>query len=308
MKITMIGDSAVGKTTFMMSTYGLMREGIQGFRVKCTDKQADAKLCDAYQLFRKRGIYPSATVQMNRYSYNFYSSGDFVMGFTLTDIRGESIHDIDIQELHRELEDSDAVLLFLSAYDIVNGVDIEDAVNQLHMHLNQAFRLDDRLKLLMPVFTQCDRIDWDENTVETLMEPVADLKRMADRNDNLIFAPVPTACAPDCMMDLDFAMATLMLIGYNREIQTAAQRLKKEVETIERKWGSGLWRDIKHLFGFDPERAEAEKRMKKLQEKELPRYEKMQEKFERVRKFCDDYEIGTTYSVRILEKEDPFDF
>ena len=51
MRITMIGDSAVGKTTFMMSTYGLMREGeIEGFQVRCKSEYADKKLIRSRRL------------------------------------------------------------------------------------------------------------------------------------------------------------------------------------------------------------------------------------------------------------------
>lgn len=298
MRITMIGDSAVGKTTFMMSTYGLMRDGIQGFKVKCTNKQADTSLYNAYQEFRKHGTYPDATVQMSSYNYNFYTGRDFVMNFSLTDIRGESIHDINVSQLHREIKRSDAVMLFLSAYDIINGVDIEDSIDQLYTHLNNALQVDDRQKLLMVVLTQSDRIEWEDDTFETLMETVSDLKRITDRNDNLLFAAIPTACAPNCMMDLDYAMALLMLIGYYREVSVEQDRLNEEVEAIKRKWGSGLWRDIKYAFGFDSERTEALKRLEKVKKEELPKFEKMQEKFEKLKKFYDDYEIGTTYSVK----------
>lgn len=306
MRITMIGDSAVGKTTFMMSTYGLMRDGIQGFKVKCTNKQADTSLYNAYQEFRKHGTYPDATVQMSSYNYNFYTGRDFVMNFSLTDIRGESIHDIDVSQLHREIKRSDAVMLFLSAYDIINGVDIEDSIDQLYTHLNNALQVDDRQKLLMVIFTQSDRIDLNKESFEVLMESVSDLKRIADRNDNLIFSAVPTACAPECMMDLDFAMASLMLVGYSREVSVEAERLNAEVETIKRKWGSGLWGEITDFFGFNYERDEARKRLKTLQNVEIPKYEKMQNKFEKLSQFYDDYDIGTYYSVKQIE--DPFSF
>lgn len=302
----MIGDTAVGKTTFMMSTYGLMRDGIQGFKVKCTNQQADTNLYRAYQAFRKYGTYPDATVQMSSYNYNFYTGRDFVMNFSLTDIRGESIHDIDVSQLHKEIGRSDAVMLFLSAYDIINGVDIEDSIDQLYTHLNNALQVDKRQKLVMVVFTQSDRIDWNENTYSTLMDSVAELKKITDRNKNLIFTAIPTACAPDCMMDLDFAMASLMLVGYSLEVSVEEERLNAEVEKIKQKWGTGLWDDIKDLFGLNFERDEARKRLQTLQNEEIPKYEKMRKKFEKLQQFWNDYELGTSYSVKQIE--DPFSF
>ena len=302
----MIGDNAVGKTTFMMSTYGLMRDGIQGFKVKCTNQQADKNLYKAYQEFQKYGTYPDPTVQMSSYNYNFYSGRDFVMNFSLTDIRGESIYDIDVSQLHTEIGRSDAVMLFLSAYDIINGVDIEDSIDQLYTHLNNALQVDKRKKLIMVVFTQSDRIDWNTNTYSTLMDSVAELKRIADRNKNLIFTAIPTACAPDCMMDLDFAMASLMLVGYSLEVSVEEERLNAEVKEIKQKWGTGLWGDIKDLFGFNLKRDEARQRLQILQKEEIPKYEKMRKKIEKLKQFYDNYEVGTSYSVKQIE--DPFSF
>lgn len=306
MRITMIGDSAVGKTTFMMSTYGLMRDGIQGFKVKCTNEKADANLYNAYQEFRKYGTYPDATVKMSSYDYNFYSGRDFVMNFSLTDIRGESIHDIDVSQLHYEIGRSDAVILFLSSYDILNGIDIEDSIDQLYTHLNNAFKVDDHEKIIMVAFTQSDRIDLNDKTYNRLLDSVSDLKRITDKNDNLAFIAIPTACAPDCMMDLDFAMACLMLVGYSREVSVEAQRLKAEIESINDKWGSGLWAGLTDFFGVNAERNEARKRFQVLQNEEIPKYEKMQKKFESLKKFYDDYEVGTYY--RVKQMEDPFCF
>ena len=56
MKIVMLGDSAVGKTTLMVSTYGMMSEqSFKGFRVQCTDSRAHDKLVRAYRDFCSRG-------------------------------------------------------------------------------------------------------------------------------------------------------------------------------------------------------------------------------------------------------------
>lgn len=302
----MIGDTAVGKTTFMMSTYGLMRDGIQGFKVKCTNQQADTNLYRAYQAFRKYGTYPDATVQMSSYNYNFYTGRDFVMNFSLTDIRGESIHDIDVSQLHKEIGRSDAVMLFLSAYDIINGVDIEDSIDQLYTHLNNALQVDKRKKLIMVVFTQSDRIDLNKQTYRTLQDSVSELERIADRNENLAFITIPTACAPECMMDLDFAMASLMLFGYSLEVSVEDERLKAEVKRIEQKWGTGFWSELADAFGLNYERDEARKHLQTLQNEEIPKYEKMRKKFEKLKQFWDDYELGTSY--RVSQIEDPFSF
>jgi len=228
MRITMIGDSAVGKTTFMMSTYGLMREGeIEGFQVRCKSEYADKKLIRAYRDFRTAGIYPPATVAMSSYNYDFYSDKEWVINFTLTDIRGEDIHSYDINELAKSLRESDAVMLFLNGYDILNGVDVEDQLDDIRILLHNCLNTDTDPKMLMVVFTQMDRVkNFSDAHWIALNEAVAELKKMADKNDNLEYLAVPTACSLDCMMDLDYAMVSLMRFGYSTEVLTRKKKLE----------------------------------------------------------------------------------
>ncbi len=303
MKIVMVGDSAVGKTTFMMSTYGLMREGdIEGFRVQCKNQQADKKLVRAYNDFRTNGTYPPATVQMSSYDYDFYSDGEWVMNFSLTDIRGESIHDYDVNELSKKLREADAMMLFINGYDLLNGGDIEEQIDDIYILLNSCFVTDDRQKALLVIFSQIDRIgDLTSERWEFLNDSVGELKSMADRNENISYQTVPTACSLDCMMDLDYVMVTLMLYGYSVDVLKRHNDLKEEAESISRQFGSGFLRDVKEaaleFFWMDTERRKARERYAELQ-KQIPIYEGMVEKFNKLYKFIDDYKLGTSYRIK----------
>lgn len=304
MKIVMIGDSAVGKTTFMMSTYGLMREGrIEGFRVQCRDESADRRLMRAYQDFRSNGVYPPATVQMSSYEYHFYSDDDWVMHFSLTDIRGESIHDYHVDELSRELREADAVMFFLNGYDIWNGKDVDEQIDDIYILLNNCFVEDDRNKLLMVVFSQMDRIgngitgeEW-----ETLCKTVDELERMAERSENIMYVALPTACSLDCMMDLDYAMVMLMLYGQTVDLIKRSGEIEEELKSIQKQYGKGFLRGVKEValetFWIDKERRQARARAAELQ-KEYEKYQKMVEKFDKLRKFVDEYEMGTYYQLK----------
>lgn len=304
MKIVMIGDSAVGKTTFMMSTYGLMREGqIEGFRVQCRDGQADKRLVRAYQDFRSNGVYPPATVQMSSYEYDFYSDDDWVMHFSLTDIRGESIHDYNVDELSRELREADAVMFFLNGYDIWNGKNVDEQIDDIYILLNNCFVEDDRNKLLMVVFSQMDRIgngitgeEW-----ETLCKTVDELERMAERSENIMYLALPTACSLDCMMDLDYAMVMLMLFGQTVDLIKRSEAIEEELKSIQKQYGKGFLRSVKEValetFWIDKERRQARARAAELQ-KEYEKYQKMVEKFDKLRKFVDEYEMGTYYQLK----------
>lgn len=309
--IVMIGDSAVGKTTLMMSIYGLMVNGdIGGFRAECRNKQAHNKLTRAYNDFRTDGKYPAATVKMSTYDYDFYSDNDWVMNFSLTDIRGESIHDYNVDDLSEQLRAADAMMLFLNGYDVAKGEDVSDQIDEINILLNNCFIADHKEKLIMIIFSQIDRIDnFSGQTWEMLNDTVSELKKMTDRNPDIAYMAIPTACSLDCMMDLDFTMVTLMLFGYRTEVLQRRQQIEDELESIQKQYGEGIVRFFIDTLGLDLERNKARARYAELQ-KELPEYDKMVEKFNRLQKFYDDYEVGTSYKIQrrwSSKMEDPFD-
>ena len=318
MNIVMVGDSAVGKTTFMMSTYGLMSEGeIGGFKVRCKDERARKKLENAFQAFRTRGVYPPATVQMHEYEYDFFCDvRDNVMSFTLTDIRGESIHSYDIDELDEKLRSADTMMLFLNGYDIVQGLDISEQIDDIYILMNNSFSCGDKEKLIMVVFTQMDRVEeFDADVYACLLDSVKEIKKISDNNPNISYQPVPTACSLDCMMDLDFTMVTMMLFGYRTEVMARRKKLEDELDEINRLFGAndgilvGLGRGVLDFFGLDEKKNEARRRYAAIQS-ELKEYDKMIAKFEKLSKFYDDYEIGTSYTIkrRVIDDSDPFGF
>lgn len=308
MNIVMIGDSAVGKTTLMMSTYGLMADGeIEGFRVECKNEQVHKKLVRAYNDFRTKGQYPPATVKMDTYNYDFYSNADWVMNFSLTDIRGESIHDYDVKDLSSQLRNADAMMLFLNGYDIANGEDVTEQLDDIYVLLNNCFISDEKEKLIIVIFSQMDRIkNFDSKVWESMNDSVRELKQMEERNSKITYMAIPTACSLDCMMDLDFTMVSLMLFGYYNEVLERKQKLEAELESINEQWGNNdpmlkkAGRFILDAYGLDFQRNKARARAKEL-EKKLQDFNEMVDKFNRLKKFHDDYEVGTSYKIKRRE-------
>lgn len=300
MKITMLGDSGTGKTTFMMTTYGLMAEdGIQGFSVESNDKTLHKKLMKAFGRFRATGEYPDATVQMESYQYAFYIDDQGVLEFQITDIRGESIRDYDTDELRKALRESDVILLFLNGCDLIMGNDVSDSLFDLYPLINSSIDTSRKRVLIMPVFTQMDRLEeLSDNFMDILREPIQPLIDNEKHNDNLLLTMVPTACSRDCLMDLDYAIVSMMYFGYLSKVAEYTKALENELESIQAQYGKGLWRDVIDAFGLDFARDAARARARELKEKYIPYYEKMQERAERIKKFIKDYKIGTSYRLK----------
>lgn len=298
MDILMLGDSAVGKTTFMMSTYGLMCDnGIGGFKVKCTNPIIHDWLISAYNDFRANGKYPAASVKMDSYKYSFFCESQWIMDFTLTDIRGESIRDYDITELAAAIRKADVILLFLNGYDIIRGKDMDDALFDLYVVLNNSIEVNRNI-LLMPIFTQMDRCNGlPENWYTVLKRPVQQLWEIVQNNDKLLIQLAPIACTPDCMMDLDFVMVTMIMFGYRREFRQYVADLEKEKASIERQIGNGVWPSFTDFLGVKDERDKRRKRLEELRTK-IPILEQMQAKYDKLRLFYNQYKFGTSYKLR----------
>lgn len=298
MDILMLGDSSVGKTTFMVATYGLMSEGgIEGFSVKCSHPQMHKNLISAFKDLRSDNRYPAPTIKMDSYEYSFYCRNEWIMDFVLTDMRGESIRDYDMTDLANAIKKSNVILLFLNGYEIIRGEDVEDSLFDVFAALNTNIDVSQEM-LLMPIFTQMDRCgNLTDGWYERLQNSVRQLLDMAEKNDKITVQPVPIACACDCMMDLDFVMVSMMMFGYRLEFQGYMDGLVQEKASIEQQYGEGLLRAIVDILGLDFERDKARRRWNELQKK-IPLLQQMQEKYNELVKFYDDYKIGTSYKLK----------
>lgn len=301
----MVGDSAVGKTTFMTATYGLMHDGkIDGFRVRCTKDDMHEKLLGAYRDFIEKGEYPPITAHASEYEYDFFCGSEKVMTFSLRDIRGESIRDYDLTDLREALRTADVMMLFLNGYEIINGADPADQLRDLYKILNSCFTSGTRRRMILVAFTQMDRVeDADEEKVMRLLKAVSYIEEISKRNEHISYQPVPIACAPNCMMDLDFTMVSLMLFGYETEILERISVLERQKAEILKLYGQGegFFERLKHsvldLFGKDKKRNEAKARYSIL-EKSIKRLEGMAKNFDRLKKFYDDYPVGVPYDPK----------
>ena len=118
MKIVMLGHSGVGKTTYMASMYGQMRQGIDGFGLISPDPQVDRELVEACQRIHA-GSYPAATDQRAKYDFTLIYKGASCFSFTWLDFRGgvldERRDSTDSSKFHKDLVTADAILLFCDA-------------------------------------------------------------------------------------------------------------------------------------------------------------------------------------------------
>ena len=121
-KITMLGTTGAGKTSYLLGMYAAMQSGIQGFTLSAKDIDLDLELTERWeQLISMQGAdrwpTPNAGVVEHCY-FNFNYGFRPIMSFEWIDYRGLALSDRsneqDVQELSQYLAASECVFLTVS--------------------------------------------------------------------------------------------------------------------------------------------------------------------------------------------------
>jgi hypothetical protein len=121
-KITMLGTTGAGKTSYLLGMYAAMQSGIQGFTLSAKDIDLDLELTERWeQLISIQGADrwppPNAGV-VEHCSFAFNYGFRPIMSFEWIDYRGLALSDRsseqDVQELSQYLVESECVLLTIS--------------------------------------------------------------------------------------------------------------------------------------------------------------------------------------------------
>src|SRR5262249_29144768 len=109
----------------------------------------------------------------------------------------------DVGQLHQDLLESDAIIIFLDGHALVNGPGSAKNASRLSSHVLRAMR--DRPEIPTPLViavTKSDLIDVsDDKVAEKLFEPVAELVRAVAATRHIVGTLIPVACGP-CSMNV----------------------------------------------------------------------------------------------------------
>jgi len=129
LKLTMLGATNSGKTTFMLGMYNTLAEGMHGYFMFTEDPDQDLDLRDEWNALLESGTLPAATtVQASRY-YGFVFNHGFtpLVSVDWMDYRGGAIADrkdaADVPVLQQRLADSDSIYLVLDGQKLAPWLD-----------------------------------------------------------------------------------------------------------------------------------------------------------------------------------------
>lgn len=160
--LVMLGNSGVGKTTYMASLYGEMQREVEGLcllAINHKDHQNWIHLSDAI----RRGHYPLPTDQRNEYEFKLHQRGVEKFHFLWSDYRGESIiHTQDNPQTRSLIDDlcqSEGMMLFCDSTALAEG---KSRVNQIARMVNlvsTGLQDHQRALVLSIVLTKVDQVD-----------------------------------------------------------------------------------------------------------------------------------------------------
>jgi hypothetical protein len=127
MKITMLGHSDAGKTTYMASMYAIMNaqhRSSRGFGIVALNAVDHEALLHLGNRIATSGDYPSPTDVRSEYAFSLTLNGKPMVPFTWVDYRGGALYDrtggdSELDALSNDLRSSDAVLVFMDASKLV---------------------------------------------------------------------------------------------------------------------------------------------------------------------------------------------
>ncbi len=257
MKIVMIGNTGVGKTTYMASLYGTMQQRIEGFSLKAVSSEDHSRLMKLTKAIQA-GKYPSATNQRSDYTFNLQHKGDDFINFSWSDYRGgvivEETEDSEQANLLiQDLNQADGVMIFCDCDALANGNILGNEIGRMIYLVGTAMRDVDHIISLAIIFTKVDLIGQFQ---ESMFSPFEGLISAINASEYVIGSFIPIACGrqfiniPMPLMFSLYASVILKKVSVTNSLQKHYEKAK-EWENKSQGWG-GLWRAIKDTWNGIP--------------------------------------------------------
>ena len=129
-KITMLGTTGAGKTSYLLGMYAVMQTGVKGFTLAAKDMDLDLELIQRWEKLislkgEDRWPVPNAAA-MEYYGFDFSYGFTPLMGFQWLDYRGLALSDRsteqDVAELVEYLQSSSCLFLCISGEYLIDEI------------------------------------------------------------------------------------------------------------------------------------------------------------------------------------------
>lgn len=209
-RILMIGNRESGKTTYMASAYGIMKSGKYGFCVS-GDEGSDEWLMHIYKEIKK-GKYPFPTDKRSEFSFDLFYCQKNVLSFEWIDYFGGVITESAVEQFSKDIEDADAIMLFLDANALKNGDTQITQFRRIQTLITEKLSQTDSLIEIVVVLTKYDLIEKDVS-FEDVCRPLDNFKACLEERKNINFIIVPVSCTKNGFVNVDFPLIYILYTG-----------------------------------------------------------------------------------------------
>ena len=288
-KILMIGNKDSGKTTYMASAYGIMKNGKFGFSV-FGDDGSDTWLMNLYNKI-KVGKYPIPTDKRSRFNFDLYYYQQKVLSFEWIDYFGGVITESKSEELESDIDDADAIMIFLEASALLDN---QKSVTQFrriqYLITNKLVEMDRHFDVIV-VVTKYDMVA-DRASFEDVCRSLNNLSESISGKDNIYFRIVPVSCTSNGFVNVDLPLIDILHTGLGMNYISHAVMVKENAEKAadyNNQRGIFDWA-FSRLLGVKTNGELAEEHLQTaLKEKEL--YEKLETPFQKLSQYRENYNV-----------------
>lgn len=256
MKIVMIGNTNVGKTTYMASLYGIMQQQVEGFSLKAINTNDHARLYELAQAIAHDN-YPSATDQRGEYDFFLQHQGKDTFAFRWADYRGGAIKEKQTSEqaslLIKDLREADGIMMFCDCDALMRGDIRANEIRRMTTLVTQALRDIEKPISLAIILSKTDKIS---HFQEKIISPFEGLISVINASDWVIGAFIPIACGNHFMnvpMPLLFSLYAAVYVQALVAQNLAEQYYNRAMEWQQKSQGvEGFFRWIGDKWNGNP--------------------------------------------------------
>jgi energy-coupling factor transporter ATP-binding protein EcfA2 len=196
MKVVMLGNSGVGKTTYMASLYGIMQQKIGGFSLKANDTADGNRLIElANEISSQR--YPDATSNRTEYDFYLQHENQDIFPFTWSDYRGSAIRSVSDDQQSKilvdELKEADGIMMFCDCEALIanNKLKAMNEIRRMTYLVTEAVKNIERPMSLVIILTKIDKI---AQFQPDMFSPFEGLISIINASEWISASFIPVAC------------------------------------------------------------------------------------------------------------------
>ena len=287
--ILMVGNKGSGKTTYMSSSYGVLKGGIYGFQITA-DSDSDAWLSKIYAEINA-GRYPSLTLKRGKYDFDLLYQGQKVHAFEWIDYQGGVINESYSEDLADDIEKAEAVMIFMEAEALLHNQKKVTQLRRILALLSEKLIMETRCFNVIILITKYDEIGG-EASLKEVCKPLMNFKESIENKGNIYFRIIPVSCTKEGLYNVDLPLLDVLHSGLAIRYLSAFNQCNKNIEqsrAYDSKSGLTDW-FVSRILGT-PTYGDLAKSKRRSAIDEWRKMEALRPSLEKLGEFIDGYQI-----------------